>query len=174
MFIFVYMQNTLEKYKGIHPGLILEREFKKRNLKKSPFALSLEIYPQTLNEITKGRRLITAEQSLKIDKALALEEGTIFLLQAYYEIDKARLKLTAKNHPDFSIIGKSLFWDTDFDKIDWEKKYKAIIKRVFERGGDKEKEEILRFYGNDKIKEVTGKSGIKNNQLPILGHALHK
>jgi addiction module HigA family antidote len=133
------MQMSLDKYKGIHPGLILEREIKKRGLKKGAFALSLEMYPQTLNEITKGRRVMTPELSLKIDKALELEEGTMFSLQAYYEIGRARLKLNLGNHPDFQIIRKALFWDTDFDKIDWEKKYKTIIKRVFERDCDMEK-----------------------------------
>ncbi|RFZ91220.1 plasmid maintenance system antidote protein [Mucilaginibacter conchicola] len=168
------MESKLEKYKGIHPGIILERELQKRNLRKGPFALSLEVYPQTLNEITKGRRALTPEQSLKIDRALALEEGTMFLLQAYYEIDKARLKLNAGNYPDLGDIAKALFWDTDFEKIDWEKKYKTVIRRVFERGGEKEKEAVLRFYGQDKIKEVIGKSIFKDNQLSIPGHKLTK
>ncbi|MEO6850767.1 MAG: plasmid maintenance system antidote protein [Mucilaginibacter sp.] len=164
------MENSIEQYKGIHPGFILDRELKKRHLKKGPFALSLAIYPQTLNEITKGRRVMTPELSLKIDQALAFEEGTMFVMQAYYEIDRAKLKINIRRHPDLALIRKAIFWDTDFDQIDWVKQYKAIIKRVFERGNDLEKEEILRFYGGDKIKEVTGKLGAKNNRLPILGH----
>lgn len=36
-------------------------------------------------------------------------------------------------------------------KIDWEKQYPAIISRVFERGNKEEKEEIIRFYGNEKV-----------------------
>ncbi len=148
------MEITLSKYKGIHPGLILDRELKKRNLKKGPFAIALEIYPQTLNEITKGRRLMTPDLSLKVDKALDFEAGTMFLLQACFEIDKAKLKQNSAHHPDFTIIHKALFWDTDFDKIDWEKKYKAIIRRVFERGNTAEKKEILRFYGKNKVKAV--------------------
>ena len=80
------MELAIEMYKGIHPGIILERELKKRNLKKRPFALSLQEYPQTLNNITKGRRGLTAALSLKIDKALGLEEGTMLILQAYHEI----------------------------------------------------------------------------------------
>jgi plasmid maintenance system antidote protein VapI len=71
------MEMSLEKYKGIHPGLILDRELKKRKLKKRPFALSLPEYPQTINDITKGKRNLTPEVSLKIDRALGLEEGTI-------------------------------------------------------------------------------------------------
>ena len=174
MFTFTIVQPALIKYKGIHPGLILERELKKRNLKKGPFALSLETYPQTLNDITKGRRVITPELSLKIDIALGLEEGTMLVLQAYYEIGKAWLKLNSGNHPDLTIIRKALFWDTDFNNIDWEKKYKAVIKRIFERGNEEEKKEALRFYGKEKVKAVTGKSGTEDNQLSIPGHTLRK
>lgn len=57
------------------------------------------------------------------------------------------------------------------DQIDWVKKYKAVIRRIFERGDEVQKQEALRFYGKEKIREVTGKSGIKNNQLPVSGHA---
>ena len=170
MFIFEIMEIGTEKYNGIHPGLLLERELKKRNWKKGPFALSLEEYPQTLNEITKGRRGMTPELSLKIDKALQLTEGTMYLVQAHYEIKRAKSKMNLSRHPDLTIIRKALFWDTDFEKIDWQKQYKAVIKRIFERGNDAEKEEALRFYGKDKLKEVTGKLGISNNQLSILGH----
>ena len=166
------METTLAKYKGIHPGLILDRELKKRDIKKGPFALAVGTYPQSLNEIAKGRRLLTPELSLKIDKELGFEEGSLLLLQAYYEIEQARFKLNSTHHPDFTIIGKALFWDTDFDKIDWEKKYKAIIKRVFERGDDLQKQEIMRFYGRDKVKMATGKAAVKNSRLPILGHSL--
>ena len=55
----------IEKYKEIHPRLVLEQELKKRNLKKGPFALSLHEYPQTLNGITKGQRGLTPALSLR-------------------------------------------------------------------------------------------------------------
>lgn len=164
------MESIIEKYKGIHPGFILERELKKRALKKGPFALSLHEYPQTLNGVTKGQRGITPALSLKIDKALGLEEGTMLVLQAYYEIKKEQQKANAASGPDLSILRKTLFWDADIDKIDWQKQYKAVIQRVFERGNDSEKKEIMRFYGEEKIKAVTGSSQIKNNVLPVMGH----
>jgi hypothetical protein len=44
-----------------------------------------------------------------------------------------------------------LFWDTDINNIDWQKQYKAVIRRVFERGNEKEKSEITRFYGLQKV-----------------------
>lgn len=164
------MEIIIEKYKGIHPGLVLERELEKRNIKKGPFALSLNEYPQTLNSITKGLRGLTPALSLKIDKALGLEEGTMLLLQAYYEIKKEQQKNHFVSPPDLSIIRRALFWDTDIDTIDWEKQYKAVIQRIFERGNDDEKREIHRFYGEDKIKQVTGSTLFANNSTPVMAH----
>jgi plasmid maintenance system antidote protein VapI len=157
------MKILFEKYKGIHPGVILERELKKRNLKKGPFALSLNEYPQALNDITKGKRGMTASLSLKIDKALDLEEGTMHILQAYYEIEKEKQKNNLQYHPDLTILRKILFWDTDIAKMDWRKHYKWVIERVFERGNDEEKKEILRFYGKEKVKAITGSEEIRGN-----------
>jgi addiction module HigA family antidote len=148
------MQFSIDKYKGLHPGMILERELKKRKLKKAPFALSLQEYPQTLNEITKGRRGITPALSLKIDQALEFEEGTMLILQAYYELEKEKLK--TEPLPNLSLLRKALFWDTAIETINWRKQSKAIIKRVFERGNEVEKNEIIRFYGEKKIKEAIG------------------
>lgn len=171
MFIFVYMDRLIEKYKGIHPGLILERELKKRSLKKGPFAASIQEYPQVINEITKGRRGLTAKLSLKIDQTLGLEEGTMFILQAYYDLKKAKDKNLERSHPNLSVLRKALFWDTDISKIDWEKQYQAVIQRVFERGNDQEKEEMLRFYGDKKVKAALNTDQIAGKQFPVMQHA---
>jgi plasmid maintenance system antidote protein VapI len=164
------MEPTIEKYKGIHPGLILERELKKRKLKKGPFALSLQEYPQTLNDITKGRRGFTPALSLKIDNALGLEEGTMLLLQTYFEIKKEQQKSNSGAHPKLSVLRKALFWDTDINKIEWQKQYRAVIERVFERGNDDEKQEIINFYGEEKVKAVTGSIAFINNRMPVMAH----
>lgn len=164
------MKTILEKYKGIHPGVILERELRKRNLKKGPFALSLNEYPQTVNAITKGKRGLTPSLSLKIDNALGLEEGTMFILQAHFEIKKEKQKTDSKQHPDLSIIRKIIFWDTDINQIDWKRQYKYVIQRIFERGNNEEKKEIFNFYGKDKIKEITGVDRIIGNSIPIMSH----
>lgn len=162
------MESLIKKYKGIHPGFVLERELKKRNLKKGPFALSLREYPQVLGAITKGKRGMTPELSLKIDHALGLEEGTMLVLQAYHEIKQEKQSGNFSISPDLTVLRKILFWDTDINKIDWKKQYKAVIQRVFERGNDEEKNEILRFYGEDKVKSITGRAGVTGNRLPIM------
>jgi len=144
------MNRLLEKFKGIHPGIVLNRELEQRGIKQRPFALSIGEHPQTLNAITKGRRSVNASISLKMENALALEEGTLLVLQAYYDICIEKEK--RKNiKPNISILRSSLFWDTDINKIDWENQYKAIIRRVFERGNEHEKQELILFYGKGKI-----------------------
>jgi len=148
------MEKRFERFKGIHPGLILERELNKRTIKPSPFALSVDTHRQIFNAILKGKRGIPIPLSLKVDKALGLEEGTFALLQTFYDIQKAKENEMSKIHPDLSIVRKILFWDTDIHKIDWQKQYKAVIQRVFERGNNEEKKEITRFYGLAKIQEA--------------------
>lgn len=56
--------------------------------------------------------------------------------------------------PNLSILRKVLFWDTNFDKIDWIKYSKAVIRRVNERGNEEEMQEIIRFYGAEKVEEA--------------------
>lgn len=145
--------SNLIKYKGIHPGIVLERELKKRALKQRPFAISIEEYPQTLNAITKGKRAMNTALALKIEEKLGLEEGALAILQTYYDIRMEKEKQRS-NTPHLTLLRKSLFWDTDFDRIDWEKQYIAVIERVFERGSEIEKNEIIRFYGSQKVNEV--------------------
>lgn len=70
-------------------------------------------------------------------------------------------------HPDFSKVPRFLFWDTDFDAIDWKNKYIAVIKRVFERGDDEAKKEIERFYGKDLILKTLNPKSSKPIRLYI-------
>ena len=84
------MKNDLSIIKGIHPGIILERELRQRNLNKGPFAISLKEYPQTLVSITKGKRRMNINIALKIEEALGIEEGYFMILQVYHDIEEAK------------------------------------------------------------------------------------
>lgn len=154
------MNAHFEKYKGIHPGKILERELKKRSIKQRPFALSLNEHPQTFNAIIKGKRGINTSLALKIERELHLEEGTFVLLQAYSDIKKIK-EMGKKETPNLSVLSKSLFWDTDIKYIDWQRQYREVINRVFERGNELEKKEITQFYGASKIKKALRESNIR-------------
>ena len=147
------MKTQLSIIKGVHPGFILDRELKERNLRKGPFAISLKEFPQTLVSITKGKRRMNINIALKIEKALGIEEGYFMILQVYHDIEEVK-KSQNKKHPDLTKLRRVLFWDTKIENINWEKQKNAVIKRVFERGNDSEKKEISRFYGIENINSI--------------------
>lgn len=147
------MVDELSILKGIHPGFVLERKLTERKLSKGKFALSVNEYPQTLTAITKGKRGMNTLLALKIEEALGLEEGYFMTLQVFYDIRQEKLKQSTSS-PDLSKIRPVLFWDTNIEKIDWERQHKAIIRRVFERGNKKEKDEITRYYGKDRVNKI--------------------
>ncbi len=146
------MLERFGKYKGIHPGVVLERELKKRSIKQRPFAQMLNEHPQTFNAITKGKRGLTIQLALKIEKELGLEEGSLVMLQAFYDIRRIKDKEVIAT-PNLEIFQASLFWDTDINKINWNTQASGVIERVFQRGTEEEQAEIIRFYGSKKVKE---------------------
>ncbi len=152
------MKFNIQAIKGIHPGIILERELKQRNLGKGRFAISLQEFPQTLVSITKGKRKMNTPLALKIEQALGMEEGYFMILQVYYDIEEEKRRQNTE-HPDYTKLRSILFWDTKMEKIDWEKQKKAVVKRVFERGNEIEKKEIIRFYGKEFVAGILNLNG---------------
>ena len=149
------MLPEISKIKGVFPGAVLSRELKKRGLESKQFALLLGEYPQTINAISKGRRRINPALSIKLGEKLGVNAEYFMLLQAYYDVEKKKQDLP--NHslkPNTTLFQKSLFWDTNIDKIDWQRQKKAIIRRVFERGTETEIKEIISFYGEKTVAET--------------------
>ena len=54
-------------------------------------------------------------------------------------------------HPDLKKFRPVVFWDTDIKTINWEKNKLSVIRRIFERGNEKEINEIIHFYGKKDI-----------------------
>ncbi len=142
---------NIDLIKGIHPGIILARELKKRKLPKRRLAISIGEYAQLLGDITNGKRRINPSLSIRLGKALELDESYFSVLQAYYDIEQEKKKQSLQIHPDLKKFRPVLFWDTDISLIDWVKNKTSVIKRVFERGDAQEKDEIIRFYGEEEV-----------------------
>ncbi len=140
------MYNRINILKGINPGKVIERELKKRNITQRQLAEETDIPYQTINAIIGGRRNLTTSQALKIEEALKYEEGFLLILQSFYEIKLQRDKELTDKYPTPPRIRKSIFWDADFNNINWGKHKQAVITRVLERGSDEEVEEIKRYY----------------------------
>lgn len=49
------------------------------------------------------------------------------------------------------IFNQRIFWDVDFDRIDYEVKANFVIERVFERGDVDDIRQCRRYYGDEKV-----------------------
>ncbi len=53
--------------------------------------------------------------------------------------------------PEFN---KRIFWDVNFDTLNYDKKAVFVIERVFERGDVQDIRACRRYYGDDKVRTV--------------------
>ena len=106
----------LEKLRGVHPGAVVERELRSRGLAKGAFALSIKEYPQTLGEITKGKRGMNTSLAMRIEEKLGMEEGFLMTLQVHYDIKQEKKKQALDYRPNLDVFRRSLFWDTTTGK----------------------------------------------------------
>lgn len=52
------------------------------------------------------------------------------------------------------LLARRIYWDVDFDKLDYDAKASFIIERVFERGDVDDIRQCRRYYGDDRIRVV--------------------
>ena len=52
------------------------------------------------------------------------------------------------------IFQRRIFWDVDFDRIDYDAKAGFVIERVFERGDVDDIRQCRRYYGDEKVTTV--------------------
>lgn len=140
-----------KKVKGIHPGAVLKRELKKRNLKSIELAKSIDEFPQTINAITKERRGINPKLSIKLGDYFGIEKDYFMLLQASYEV--MNLIKKENQNPLVGKVRESIFWDVNFTKIDFVKNRRFIIQRILERGNQIEINELIKLYSKNVIKD---------------------
>lgn len=48
-------------------------------------------------------------------------------------------------------LSRRVFWDVDYDKVDFDAKANFVIERVFERGDVEDIRQCRRFYGDEKV-----------------------
>ena len=144
-------ENYLQ-YHHIPCGAVIGRIMSKEHLTQRELANRAGIPYQRINDFIANRRKISPEVSLKLERALNIDNQCFFYkIQTNHEIFTAITQHSELSHPDLSILRKALFWDTDIDKLNWQKNSKWIIQRVFEYGNYSEITETIRFYGKDLI-----------------------
>ena len=145
---------AIEPIKGIHPGLFLERELKKRHISKGQFSLAIREYPQTFVAVTKGKRRMNPSLALRAERELNLEEGFLMTLQGLFDMEEEKRKLPSAIKPNLMRFRPGLFWETDISKLNWELQRAFIIRRVMERGTKQEQSEVIALYGETEVKRI--------------------
>ena len=79
-------------FEATHPGTLLLDEIKARGIKQKDLAIEIGVLPTFLNEIIKGKRPITADFALLLEKALEIPADFWMRYQSQFDIDGARLK----------------------------------------------------------------------------------
>ena len=156
------MLPEIDRIKGVPPGAILARELRNRGIGTSVFAKEIGEYPGIITDITKLRRGISPALSIKLGQKFNVGDDYFLLLQAYYQVkmEKQEQVLRTQETPDLSIIKKYLFWDIRFEDLDFAKRRKFVIERVFERGNDTQIKEIIRFYGKDECIKIIAEARV--------------
>lgn len=113
------MRSEIDILKGTHPGAIIGGDLRYRKISQKAFADTIGVKPQALNAVITGRRNLTTEMALKIEQALGYEEGFLLTLQAFYEIAEYKNRMADASVSGVPVIRRMLFWDVDFDKIQW-------------------------------------------------------
>lgn len=151
------MKYTVNQYKGVHPGRVILEGLKEKNISQATLSKIVNTYPQVISAIICGQKKMNTKLSLKIEKALGFPEGFLMILQVYYEIETIQNKETKKSKTTKPKLRKSLFYDMNYEKIDWTRNRRAVINRVLERGNKVEKIEIIRLYGQAEVDRASVK-----------------
>jgi hypothetical protein len=62
---------------------------------------------------------------------------------------------------DKPVLSKQAFWDVDMNKLDYNKNAAHIVEKVLERGKAEDFDNLLKYYGYDKV----GQLALKANWL---------
>lgn len=159
------MRYSIENIKGMHPGALIKHELVKKKISQRQFASRIGEHWQILNAVINQKRGISLSTALKIERELGFDEGFLLVMQVYYDIEKDKQKTLSKTLDGCPNVRRILFWDTDFDSIDWAASKESVITRILERGNDAEKVEIARYYGIsvDSLKDFAFTSSYKYN-----------
>lgn len=85
--------NQITPFEATHPGILIKDELEVRDdIKQKDLAELLGVKPSFLNEIIKGKRPITADLAILLEKILEIPADYWMKFQSQYEIDCARIK----------------------------------------------------------------------------------
>ncbi len=87
------MQNNILPFEATHPGVLIKDELDAReDINQKDLAKELGVKASFLNEIIKGKRPLTADFAIILEKVFEIPADYWMRFQTQFEIDKARIK----------------------------------------------------------------------------------
>ena len=105
----------LTPFVATHPGEMIRDELKERGMTQKRLAEEMGVKPSVLSETINGKRSVSKNVAIALEKALGIPAEIWMNLQSQYELDKARISERDHSHETFSVTiptkDKSLFQD---------------------------------------------------------------
>lgn len=79
-------------FSATHPGTLLKEELEANGINQKDFAIEIGMQKTMLNEIIKGKRPITADLALLLERALGISADYWLRFQSQYDLDVSRIK----------------------------------------------------------------------------------
>ena len=84
-------------FMAVHPGMMIKPELEERGITQKEFARMLGMQASHLSEVLRGKRTLSAELALKMEKAIGIPAKTLLNAQTQYELETAGADAVAKD-----------------------------------------------------------------------------
>jgi len=74
---------------AVHPGMMIKPELDERGISQKAFAKMLGTQPSHLSEVLNGKRALTTELAMKIERAIGLPAKILLSAQTQFELESA-------------------------------------------------------------------------------------
>lgn len=83
---------------AVHPGMMIKPELVERGISQKEFAKMLGIQASHLSEVLNGKRVLTTDLAMKMEKAIRIPAKTLLAAQTQYELESAKDVSDDKQH----------------------------------------------------------------------------
>lgn len=139
-------QNNILPFEATHPGVLIKDELDAReDINQKDLAKELGVKASFLNEIIKGKRPLTADFAIILEKVFEIPADYWMRFQTQFEIDKARIK-----EKNIEKIKNIEIWDIikEYVPIKYLKKHKYLT--------DSLKDDIVKIMSIYNVKSIDG------------------
>jgi HTH-type transcriptional regulator/antitoxin HigA len=84
--------NEIIPFSATHPGTLLKDELEAGGINQKDFAVEIGMQKTMLNEIIKGKRPVTADLALLLERTLGISAEYWLRFQSQYDLDVSRIK----------------------------------------------------------------------------------